>query len=76
MIVVLVVNNTPAPFTILVLGVTVATFVFTLLHVPPAVAELSVVERPAHMTLFPVMPAGSGFTTNDVVATQPVDANV
>ena len=43
-----------------------------LLHVPPAVALLSVVVDPTHTLVVPVITAGSGLTVTVVVTAQPV----
>jgi hypothetical protein len=54
------------------LGLTVATLPVLLAHVPPAVASASVVVRPAHTVIVPVMVAGNGLTVITVVVMQPV----
>jgi hypothetical protein len=43
-----------------------------LLHAPPLVALLSVVEAPAHTCVVPVIADGNGFTVMVAVAVQPV----
>ena len=43
-----------------------------LLHVPPDVASLSVVVRPWHISLMPVIAAGKGYTVSMVVIIHPV----
>jgi len=50
----------------------VASVVLLLLQVPPVVALLSVVVRPAHTLVVPLIAAGSGLTVNAVVMLQPV----
>jgi hypothetical protein len=49
----------------------VATAVLLLLHVPPAVASLRVVQVPAHMVVVPMIAAGNGLTVATIVAVQP-----
>lgn len=46
--------------------------VLLLLHVPPAVASLSVVLNPTHRLLLPVMAAGDVLTVSVEKAAQPV----
>ena len=53
-------------------AVMVATAGVALLHVPPAVALLSVVVEPTHTLVTPVITAGSGLTVTVVVTAQPV----
>jgi hypothetical protein len=43
---------------------TVAIAVLLLVHVPPAGAEVSVVEDPTHIAADPEIADGSGFTVN------------
>ena len=43
-----------------------------LLHVPPPVASLNVVENPLHIVNVPVIAAGTGFTVAAAVVMQPV----
>ena len=50
---------------------TVATEVLLLIHVPPAVASLNVVDDPIHTDVVPVMAAGSGLTVTTLVTKQP-----
>ena len=50
----------------------VATAGVALLHVPPAVALLSVVVEPTHTLVVPVMAAGSGLTVTVAVTAHPV----
>jgi hypothetical protein len=52
---------------------TVATAVLLLLHAPAAVASLNDVVRPAHTEVVPLITAGIGFTSTEVVLVQPVD---
>jgi hypothetical protein len=49
----------------------VATDVLLLLHVPPAVASLRVVQVPAHMVVVPMIAAGNGLTVATIVVVQP-----
>ena len=49
-----------------------ATAVALLLHVPPAVASISVVVAVPQMEFVPPMAAGTGFTVSTVVDLQPV----
>jgi hypothetical protein len=56
-------------------GVTVATVVTLLLHVPPGVASLKIVVRPEHMVVLPVIGRGTEFTVMVTVAVQPVAVN-
>ena len=58
------------PFTIPVVPI-VATDILLLLHVPPAVASVSVMVWPAQTTVGPAMGNGVGFTATTVVALQP-----
>ena len=53
-------------------GVTVATVITLLDHVPFAVISLNCVVCPAHIVWLPVIAAGSGLTVTVVVAVQPV----
>lgn len=50
------------PVTIPVPEPTVAIAVFTLLHVPPVVVVLNVAVAPTHITVVPLIDAGSGLT--------------
>lgn len=58
------VTNPPPPGP----GVTVATPVFELVHVPPANASLNCVVRPGQMVVVPLMVPGSAFTVTVFVA--------
>ncbi len=49
-----------------------ATVSVVLLHVPPVVALVSVVEVPVHKASVPPITAGSAFTVVTLVAIQPV----
>lgn len=60
------------PVTTPVAVLTVAMAVLPLLHVAPAVAVLSVVVRPVHKVVLPVIAAGIGFTVTVAVLAQPV----
>ena len=46
--------------------------VLPLVHVPPLVASLMVVVKPAHTTAVPVMDEGNGLTVTTIVEIQPV----
>lgn len=50
----------------------VATVRLLLLHAPPPVASVSVVELPVQITELPVMAAGCMFTVTVAAAAQPV----
>jgi len=67
-----VIEDVPAamPFTVPVDEPIVATPELLLLHVPPDVAELSVLLLPVQMPVVPVIEAGVLFTVNVVVAMQ------
>ena len=55
--------------------VTISTYAIDgspLVHVPPAIASLSVVVSPTHKFSVPVIPGGGGFTVIPVVERQPV----
>ena len=56
----------------------VATPVLTLLHVPPGVASVNVVDEVGQIINDPVVPiaAGNGFTVTVLVAAQPVPDSV
>jgi len=58
------------PVTILVEPI-VAIVVLLLLQVPPTVASASVVVKPGHTVVVPVIAAGNAFTVNVVVALHP-----
>ena len=60
----------PTPVTTPLPEPTVATPVLPLVHAPPP-ASLSVMVRPAHTGVFPVMAAGVGLTVITVVVIQP-----
>ena len=60
------------PYTVSEVGFIVATAVFPLLHVPPAVMSLSMVVVFAHNEVTPVIARGSGFTVTVLVAMHPV----
>lgn len=60
------------PVTIPVVRPTVAIDVFTLVHVPPAIASLSVVDVPMHTFVPPLIVAGAVVTNIVVVVIQPV----
>jgi hypothetical protein len=49
----------------------VATVVLLLLHAPPAVASLRVVQVPAHIVVVPIIAAGDEVTVATIVAVQP-----
>ena len=51
---------------------TVAFAVLPLVHVPPLVASLMLVVKPAHTVAVPVMDEGSGLTVTTTVEIQPV----
>ena len=51
---------------------TVATAVLLLLHMPPGVTSLSVVEKPGQTLVVPVIDAGFGFTVTGETVLQPV----
>jgi hypothetical protein len=53
-----------------VAATTVALGSVLLLHVPPAVADASVVVRPTHTAAVPVIAAGSAFTVSVVALKQ------
>jgi hypothetical protein len=53
-------------------GSTVATLTLPLLHTPPGVASLNVVDKPSHMVVFPVISDGNALTVTVAVAVQPV----
>ena len=57
--------------TIPVAGSIVATAKLLLLHVPPAVASISMVLAPAHTEVTPVIAAGSRFTVTAIAAAHP-----
>ena len=50
----------------------VAMPVLPLVHVPPLVASLMLVVKPAHTVAVPVMDEGSGLTVTTTVEIQPV----
>ena len=52
----------------------VASEVLLLLHVPPAVALLSVTDAPVHNPAVPFIAVGIAFTVAVVVTEQPVDS--
>ena len=60
------------PVTIPVLAPTDAVPVLLLLHVPPVVAELSVVTAPVHTVDAPDIAAGNGLTVTTAITRQPV----
>jgi hypothetical protein len=60
------------PVTIPVPGVTVAALVLLLLHTPPGVASLRLMEEPVHTDVGPVIAAGKGLTVTGEVTKQPV----
>ena len=61
------------PVTAPEVGLITATEVVPLLHVPPAVASVSVVVAvPGHIESVPPIAAGNGLTVTTVVAIQPV----
>jgi hypothetical protein len=62
-------ETTPEPSTI-------ATAVLLLLHVPPPVALLSVVDEPRHKDIVPVNAAGIGLTVTVAVVEHPVEETV
>jgi hypothetical protein len=62
---------TPTAVTIPLVEPTVATLVFPLTHVPPAVTQLRVVVAFAQKVVVPVINVGNGFTVTVVVAKQP-----
>jgi hypothetical protein len=53
-------------------AVTVATDVLSLIQIPSGVASASVVVRPSHTFIVPVITAGNGFTVATTVEIQPV----
>lgn len=63
---------TATPVSTPVEEIIVATDVLPLIHVPPAVASLSVMAEPMHTPGPPVMAAGSGLTVTAVVMIQVV----
>ena len=60
------------PVTTPVEGPIVAIAVVLLLQVPPPVASLKVVVKPAQTLVFPVIGDGSGLTVTTTIAVQPV----
>jgi len=52
---------------------TVACNVLLLLHVPPVVVLVNVVDAPRHTNVVPDITAGSGFTVSCIVCKQPFD---
>lgn len=64
------------PVTTPVVKSTVAVPVALLTQVPPADASASVVVRPTHTVVVPVISAGSGLTVTTSVLKQPVVGNV
>jgi hypothetical protein len=57
-------------------GTTVAIVVFELLHVPDGIASLSMVVKPEHIEVIPVIAGGRGLTVTIVEAAQPVPMSV
>ena len=62
----------PAPLTTPVPVTTEATEALLLLHVPPALASVSVTDEPVQMPLTPLMADGRSLTVTMVVVMQPV----
>jgi hypothetical protein len=60
------------PVTIPLLVPIVARVTLLLVHVPPAVASVSVVVKPTHTLAVPLIDAGSGLTVTTAVAIQVV----
>lgn len=62
----------PTPVTSPTVGITGATAVLLLLHEPPGVASVSVLDPPRQKLVVPVMAAGFGYTNTVIVVRQPV----